>query len=245
MISVRQRRVALALLVVLGGGLLIWFWPAIRSLLSRMQWADFERTVREAGLWAPLLCIVLDATFTVFSLPTTLVGVLIALLYPIGWGLLICLIGLGLGMSAAFLLARYWLRDWLARRIGHTRLFRFLEANMRQEGWKVVLFTRLLPINPFSLLNYAYGLTSIPFRHYLVASVIGVIPNVLALLWTVRAAGQLACGQTDWRVLSVLFAGAGLFALLAWLPKLLRKTMPLAEMPRTRNRDLLPDEPPD
>ncbi len=240
-----QRKAAIAILALLGGGLLIWFWPDVRALLARVRWADIEQTVREAGPWAPVLCIVLDAVFTVFSLPTTLVGVLIALLYPIVWGLLLCLIGLGLGMSATFLLARYLLRDWLARRIGHTRLFGYLEANMRREGWKVVLFTRLLPINPFSFLNYAYGLTSIPFHHYLLASVIGVIPNVLALLWTVRAAGQLARGQADWRVLAILFAGAGLFAIMAWLPKLLRKNPSLAQLPLTHNQDLQADDPPE
>ena len=102
-----------------------------------------------------------------------------------------------------------------------------------------MLFTRLLPINPYSFLNYAYGLTRISFGRYLLASVIGVVPNVLALLWTTHAAGQLARGQMDWRILVLLFAGAGLFAALAFLPRLLRRRMPAA-LPEP-GEDVLPD----
>ena len=202
--------------------------PEIAQACGRIHWADIDRAVRTAGPWAPLWCILLDAAFTVLSLPTTLVGILVALLFGVVRGLAICLAGLGLGMAATFLIARYLARDWLARRIGHTRLYRRLEANMQQDGWKLVAFTRLLPINPFSVLNYAYGLTSIPFWQYWIASVIGIIPNVLALLWTTRAAGQLARGQLDWKVLIILFSGAGLFAVLAWLPRLLRRRLPAA-----------------
>ncbi len=227
----QRKRTWVALAAVVAAALAVFYWPEISRLCARIHWADIDRAVRAAGPWAPLLCILLDAAFTVFSLPTTLVGILIALLFGVGWGLVICLAGLGLGMAATFLIARYLAREWLERRIGHTKLYRRLEENMRREGWKVVLFTRLLPINPFSVLNYAYGLTAIPFWQYLLASVIGVIPNVLALLWTARAAGQLARGQMDWRILIVLFAGAGLFAVLAWLPKLLRRKTPLADLP--------------
>jgi len=59
-------------------------------------------------------------------------------------------------------------------------------------------------------------------------STLGVIPNTLAFLWTVRAAGQLATRQMDWRVLGILSAGALLFAILAWLPRLLARHLPAA-----------------
>ena len=134
-------------------------------------------------------------------------------------------------MGGAFLFSRHLARDWIERRIGHTRLFRRLEESIRSEGWKLVFFTRLLPINPYGFLNYAYGLTGLPFGRYLAASIVGVIPNVLALMWTAKAAGKIARGQLDWRVLLVLFSGAGLFAVLAWLPKLLRRRGRLVALP--------------
>ena len=205
--------------------------PAISGFIGQLNWQDVHDAVRASGPWAPLLCIALNALFTVLFLPTTLVCILIALLFGVTWGLPICLAGISLGMAAAFLIARYLLRDWIERRIGHTKLYRRLEENMRRDGWKLVFFSRLLPINPYGFLNYAYGLTRLPFGRYILVSTVGVIPNVLALLWTAKAAGKLARGQMDWQVLAILFAGAGLFAALAWLPKLLRRKTHLVDLP--------------
>ena len=205
--------------------------PAISRFIGQLNWQDVHDAVRASGPWAPLLCIALNALFTVLFLPTTLVCILIALLFGVTWGLPICLAGISLGMAAAFLIARYLLRDWIERRIGHTKLYRRLEENMRRDGWKLVFFSRLLPINPYGFLNYAYGLTRLPFGRYILVSTVGVIPNVLALLWTAKAAGKLARGQMDWQVLAILFAGAGLFAALAWLPKLLRRKTHLVDLP--------------
>ena len=227
-----RRKRTWALTGLLAAGVLaLLFWPEISAWLGQWDWPHLRQAVRAAGPWAPVLCILLNALFTVLILPTTLVCILVALLFGVGRGLPICLAGLGLGMAASFLIARYFARDWLQRRIGHTKLFCRLEEGMRQEGWKIVFFTRLFPINPYSFLNYAYGLTGISFWRYLLASVIGIVPNSLALLWTAKAAGKLARGQMDWRVLLVLFAGAGLFAVLAWLPKWLRRRTRFPALP--------------
>jgi uncharacterized membrane protein YdjX (TVP38/TMEM64 family) len=213
------------------GVLAVAYWPKISLYFARLDWIALQDAVHASGPWAPLLCILLLAFFTVFFLPTTLVCILVALLFGPWRGLPICLAGLGLGISISFLVARYLLREWIERRIGDTKLFRYLEDHMRREGWKLVVFTRILPINPFAFLNYAFGLTCISFWTFLVASVIGIVPNVIALLWTAHAAGQLATGEMDWRILVALFAGAGLFAVLAWLPRLLRRKTQLADLP--------------
>ena len=222
----RHKRTWILAAAITVAGLACAYGAEISGFLGQLNWQDVHDAVRASGPWAPALCILLNAAFTVLILPTTLVCILVALLFGVARGLPICLAGLALGMAASFLIARYVARDWLERRIGHTKLYRRLEENMRREGWKIVFFSRLLPINPYSFLNYAYGLTSLPFGRYLVVSTLGVVPNVVALLWTAQAAGQLARGQMDGRVLAILFAGAGLFAVLAWLPRLIRRRMP-------------------
>lgn len=227
----RRKRTWFLAGAVLVAGVAGAFGSELIGFLGQLNWQDIHAAVRASGPWAPLACIVLNALFTLLFLPTTLVCVLVALLFGIARGLPICLAGISLGMATAFLLARYLLRDWIERRIGHTKLFQKLEENMRRDGWKLVFFSRLLPINPYGFLNYAYGLTSLPFSRYILASTVGVIPNVLALLWTAKAAGKLARGQMDWHVLAILFAGAGLFAALAWLPKLLRRKTHLVDLP--------------
>ena len=227
----RHKRTWILADAVIVAGIAYAYWPEISGFLGQLNWQDVHDAVRASGPWAPMLCIALNAAFTVLFLPTTLVCILIALLFGVTRGLPICLAGISLGMAASFLIARYLLRDWIERRIGHTKLFRKLEENMQRDGWKLVFFSRLLPINPYGFLNYACGLTRLPFGRYILVSTLGVIPNILALLWTTKAAGKLVRGQMDWRVLAILFAGAGLFAGLAWLPRLLRRKTHFVDLP--------------
>lgn len=222
----KRKRTWGAVILLLAAVLAIRFRTEFIDGFNAVDWDDIRAGVLASGPWAPLVCILLLAFFTIFLLPTTLVVILVALIFGPWLGLPICLAGFGFGMGTAFLVSRYLLHDWIERRIGDSRLYRRIEDHMRREGWKLVLFSRLLPVNPFVFLNYAYGLTRISFRAYLAASVVGIVPNILALLWTTHAAGQLATGQMDWRVLALLFSGAGLFAVLAWLPRLLRRKMP-------------------
>lgn len=231
---------ALALLGAVAAA--FFFRTELLAFCRAFGWQDIRSGVLAAGPWAPLLCVLLLAFVTVFFLPTTLVAILIALLYGPWLGLLLCLAGIGLGMSISFLLSRYLLHDWIEHRIGDTRLYRRIEEHMQRDGWRLVLFSRLLPINPFTFLNYAYGLTPIPFWTFLAASLAGIVPNLTALLWTTHAAGQMATGQMDGRLLLLLFAGAALFALIAWLPRLLRRKMP--EAIATPGDDLAPDPDP-
>ena len=200
----------------------------IAAWVQQIGWEDVRAGILASGPWAPLLCILLYAATTVCFLPTTVVGIMVALLFGPFLGLPIALAGLALGMGLAFLIARYLLHGWIERRIGGTRLYRRIEEHMHRESWKLIVFTRMLPVNPFSFLNYACGLTRIPFWLYLAASVAGVIPNTVALLWTTHAAGQLATGKMDLRVALLLAGGALLFGVLAWLPRLLRRKMPAA-----------------
>ena len=224
----RRKRTWCVLLLVAAALAAAVFRHELADLARHLRWTEIRVAVLSAGRWAPFLCILLYAAFTVCWMPSTLVGILVALLFGPWLGLPICLAGLALGMGISFLLSRHLLHDWIERRIGDSRLYRRIEDHLLREGWKLVLFSRLLPVNPFCFLNYAYGLTRIPFWTFLVASVAGVVPNTLALLWTVHAAGQLAGGRFDARILAALFAGAFLFAALAWLPRLLRRNMPAA-----------------
>ena len=205
---------------------LLAFRRELLELARSVHWADVRAAILASGPWAPVLCILLQAFFTVFFLPTTLVGILIALLFGPWIGLPICLAGLGLGIAISFLVARYALRDWIERRIGDTKLYRRIEERMHAEGWKLVMFTRMLPVHPFCFLNYAYGLTRIRFWPFLAASVAGVVPNTVSLLWTTHAAGQIAAGKADWRIMLLLLAAALVFAVVAWLPRFLRARMP-------------------
>ena len=79
--------------------------------------------------------------------------------------------------TVAFLIGRYLARDVVARKIeGHAK-FAAMDRAVTAEGWKIVLLTRLSPVFPFTLLNYAFGLTRVKLSHYMLASWIGMLPG--------------------------------------------------------------------
>ena len=65
-----------------------------------------------------------------------------------------------IGACLAFLISRYIARDWIEKKLSSPRWKR-LEQGVDKHGWKIVAFTRLIPLFPFNLLNYALGLTRI------------------------------------------------------------------------------------
>ena len=75
-----------------------------------------------------------------------------------------------LGATAAFLVGRYLARDWVSARLEGNAKFKAIDEAVGKEGWKIVILTRLSPVFPFNLLNYAYGLTRVTLRDYFFAS---------------------------------------------------------------------------
>jgi uncharacterized membrane protein YdjX (TVP38/TMEM64 family) len=146
----------------------------------------------------------------------TLVGG--ALFGPV-WGTFYNLTGATLGAVLAFLIARYLAAGWVQARAGGLlgRLVQGVEA----EGWRFVAFTRLVPLFPFNLLNYALGLTRIPFLHYLIASYLCMLPGALAYTW-LGYAGREAAGGGEGLIQKGL-VGLALLAGLAFLPRLIAR----------------------
>ncbi|HEX5631737.1 MAG TPA: VTT domain-containing protein, partial [Gemmatimonadales bacterium] len=132
-------------------------------------------------------------------------------------GTALVLLGATLGATAAFLLARHVARGFVARRVArHARLAAFDRA-LAADGFRLVLLLRLSPVVPFSVLNYALGLTQVRLRDFVLAS-IGMVPGTLLYVWSGKLAGDVARAAagsvprdaTYWAVL-----GLGLAATLA------------------------------
>jgi len=126
------------------------------------------------------------------------------------------LLGATLGATLAFLLARYLAADWVARKAGG--LLKRLIEGVDAEGWRFVALVRLVPLFPFNLSNYALGLTRIPLQHYVIATLLFMVPGVVAYTWLGHAGRGALTGEADW-VRYGLFALA-LLAAIALLPRL-------------------------
>lgn len=170
------------------------------------------------GLWAPLVFILLYTLTPALFLPGLPLTILGGVLFGPIWGVVYTIIGATSGACLAFLIARYTARDWISRKLQGSR-WKKLDEDVSSQGWKVVAFTRLIPLFPFNLLNYALGLTSIPFSHYAVTSFICMLPATIAFISLSSSLGQLLKGQIS----KELIIGVVLIAALSLLPALWKK----------------------
>jgi uncharacterized membrane protein YdjX (TVP38/TMEM64 family) len=148
------------------------------------QYVDQER-LRQFGashrVLLPLMYLALWMVGPLFlpGLPITLAG---GVLFGPVWGVVYVAIGSTLGAALVFLVARYLARDWVAAKLTGTRLVS-LDEKVARQGWKIVAFTRLIPVFSFSLLNYAFGLTRISFWPYLAATFVCMLPSTIAYVY--------------------------------------------------------------
>jgi uncharacterized membrane protein YdjX (TVP38/TMEM64 family)/rhodanese-related sulfurtransferase len=181
--------------------------------------AALQAWVEGAGAAGPLLFMLVYALATVLFLPGSVLTLAGGALFGPLWGTLWNLTGATLGAALAFLIARYLGADWVKRRAG-ARLTR-LNDGVSAEGWRFVAFTRLVPVFPFNLLNYALGLTRIPFVAYVLATWIFMLPGAIAYTWLGHA-GREALSGGEGMIRNILTALA-LLAAVAFLPRLVRK----------------------
>lgn len=189
------------------------------ALREHFDAAALQAWVEGAGAAGPLVFMALYALATVLFLPGSVLTLAGGALFGPVWGTLWNLTGATLGASLAFLISRYLGADWVTRRAG-PRLQR-LNDGVTSEGWRFVAFVRLVPVFPFNLLNYALGLTRIPFVAYVLASWVFMLPGAFAYTW-LGFAGREALAGGEGMIRNILIALA-LLAAVAFLPRFVRK----------------------
>jgi uncharacterized membrane protein YdjX (TVP38/TMEM64 family) len=119
-------------------------------------------------------------------------------------GVILVSIGSTLGASAAFLISRYLARDAISRWLSGNEKFRRLDRLTEQHGAIIVAITRLVPLFPFNLLNYGYGLTRIPFWTYAFWSWLCMLPGTIVyLVGTDALVTAAATGTIPWLIVGV------------------------------------------
>jgi uncharacterized membrane protein YdjX (TVP38/TMEM64 family) len=211
-IIINKKKILIVLVLLIFIGLAVAFRGHLRveSLLEQ---------IRALGLWGPLAFILLYCIappLFVPGLPLTLAGG--ALFGPV-WGTLYSLVGATCGATLAFYIARYLASDWVERRT--KGIVKRLKEGVEQEGWRFVAFTRLVPLFPFNLLNYAFGLTKIKPLHYVVTSFFAMLPGGAAYSFIGYTGRESAVGG-DGLVLKV-GAALGLLVFVAMLPRFVKR----------------------
>lgn len=169
--------------------------------------------VGRLGSWGILLFVGIYILATVASLPASVLTLGAGAVFGIGWGFASVSMGSILGASAAFLIGRHLARDRIARRIEGNQAFAAIDRAVGEQGWKIVLLTRLSPVFPFVLLNYAFGLTRVSFRDFVFASWIGMIPGTFLYVY-LGSLARAGIEQRERTPVQWTFYAAGLLATL-------------------------------
>lgn len=163
---------------------------------------DLENAFAGGGALGPALYAALYATLIVAVVPALPLTLAAGALYgPVG-GALVSVVGASAGATAAFAIARRSARGSVERVRG-ARL-QALEERLSGKGFLALIVLRLIPVVPFSALNYAAGATSISGRDYVLATVFGIVPSAVAF-------ASLGAGLDD--PASPLFIGAAVVAI--------------------------------
>ncbi len=139
--------------------------------------------IGKLGPWGPVIFIGLYIVATVLFVPGSVLTLGAGAVFGVALGSVCVSISATLGATAAFLVGRYLARNAIARKIEKNEKFATIDRAVAEEGWKIVLLTRLSPVFPFTLLNYAFGLTRVKLSHYVLASWLGMIPGTVMYVY--------------------------------------------------------------
>jgi len=207
---------AFALFIV--GALLLVRYTPLRSYLTADALGRFLET---AGIWAPLVFILVYTAGVCLFVPGTLLTGLGAAIFGAYWGFVYVWIGAMGGASLAFLIGRTLGREFAAALIG-SKLRKYDDAIARN-GFATVLYLRLVYF-PFTPMNFGMGLTKVRFWDYLAGTGLGILVGTFIFTFFIGTLKEIwMSGNWGGLISFKVFFSIGLFVFSFFIPKLIKK----------------------
>jgi uncharacterized membrane protein YdjX (TVP38/TMEM64 family) len=187
-------------------------------ILSRIfgvgeQLAKLRIWIASLGPLGPVVFMIVYAAATVAALPGSVLSVAAGALFGPFLGVLTVIVSATLGASLAFLVSRYFARQAVAGWLGKNEKFRRLDDLTEKHGDIIVAITRLVPLFPFNLLNYGFGLTKVSFRTYVLWSALCMLPGtILYVVGSAAVFEAMAEGRIPWILVLVVLMILGIIA---------------------------------
>ncbi|HEB56862.1 MAG TPA: sulfurtransferase [Gammaproteobacteria bacterium] len=201
---------------------------------EQMDTAALASWIQDAGAAGPLLFMLIYILATVFFVPGSVLTLAGGALFGPLLGTFYNLTAATIGAIISFLAARYLASDWVEKKTGGW--MKQLIKGVESEGWRFIAFTRLVPLFPFNLLNYALGLTRISFSQYVVATYICMLPGAIAYTYLGYIGREAATGGED--MVQKAMLALALLAVVSFLPRLIGKlrSKPMLTIPELKQK---------
>ena len=174
-----------------------------------------------AGLWAPLVFMVIYAAGVCLFLPGTLLTGLGAAIFGAYWGFVYVWVGAMIGAAMAFWIGRTLGREFAASLIGN-KLKKYDDA-IERNGFATVLYLRLVYF-PFTPMNFGMGLTKVHFRDYLFGTGLGIIVGTFIFTFFIGTLKEVwVSGNWAELVSFRVFFSIGFFIFSFFIPKIIKK----------------------
>ena len=143
-----------------------------------------KRWVNEFGIMAPIIYIAMIAFAAVFFLPGIPLTIIGAIIFGPLQAIIYVSTGTTLGAVLSFLIARYTARSFIEQMLGQNEIFQKIDEGVKEKGWKMLVITRLIPLFPYNVQNYVYGLTGIDFLTYVFFTWLCMLPSITIYVLT-------------------------------------------------------------
>lgn len=201
---------------IIGAILLVRYSP-VKNYLTAEALGDF---LNSAGIWAPLVFIVVYAVGVCLFVPGTLLTGLGAAIFGPYWGFVYVWFGAMAGSSAAFLIGRTLGREFASNLIGD-KLKKYDDA-IERNGFATVLYLRLVYF-PFTPMNFGMGLTKVRFWDYFMGTGLGIIVGTFIFTFFIGTIKEVwTSGDWGQLISFKVFFSIGLFIFSFFIPKFIK-----------------------
>lgn len=151
-----------------------------------------------------LLAVLLYSGLTIvgcvlLALPGISFAIAAGLLFGPLLGTVCCSVATTIGAMIAFIMGRFFLKDSVEPMVKKNKyLKKWLFDNPGKNDVFILMITRLVPLFPYNLQNFAYGITDMSFSTYSVCSLIFMLPGTA--MYTIGTAG---IADSDNRILYI------------------------------------------
>ncbi len=204
--------------IVVGVVLIVRLLPVENAMRWLTDW------VNRLGVWGPIAFALVYILAAVLFVPGSALTLAAGAIFGLLWGTVIVSIASTIAAGIAFLIGRYFARAAVERQVARYPKFAAIDKAIGEEGWKIIALLRLSPAVPFSVGNYLYGVTSVRFWPYLLASWAGMLPGTFMYVYlghlgkTSLAGAQRTPGQ--WALLIIgLVATIAVTVYVTWLAR--------------------------
>ncbi len=207
------------LLMIIAGAFFAFRYTPLSQYTQKEALLNLLTRFREHW-WGPVGFILIYGVGCVVAFPGSLLTLCGGAIFGVAWGSFYNILASNLGATLAFLMARYFGRDFVSRFMkGRIESF---DEKVATHGFRFIFTLRLIPLVPFNGLNLGSGLSKIKYRDYLLGSVLGMLPGTFiytyfadALLGGVTGSGKKA--------MTNLIIASSLLILISLVPTIYKK----------------------